>query len=188
SLRYWHFTSSYLLYYLFSFFIFSESSANFAHRESIGFFWEHSQIKLANEISATVSGLMILVSQISELKGLPEEINDEAVELLKSHSTERSEMISELLQKFIDHRGTIQNQLDALSEDERARRSYLVDAVSLFQQLAEYVIPSDSDTGEHRLDLDGIHEYAERLSEVFLHAEHLRLLLISDVLGMQSTS
>ncbi|WP_420641282.1 hypothetical protein [Candidatus Leptofilum sp.] len=145
--------------------------------------WDDPQIEMANEISAIISSLTILVSQISELKDLPEEIDDSAMELLKTYTAERSQILSDLLQKFFDHGAILIDQFNSLSDDEKANRPYLGDAISLFQEVYQIILPSDSETGEHRLDLEMINDYANRLTEIFLAGEYLRLMLISDALS-----
>ncbi len=145
-------------------------------------FWDHPKIKKANKISATVSGLMILISQVGELAALPEEMNEAGMELLQSYTTDRSKILGELLQKFIDHGTTIQNELNNLSDDEIMNRPFLAESVALFHELYEYVMPPNSENGRIHLDDEMINEYAEQLSHVALDAEYLRLLLISDAL------
>ncbi|MCL4872224.1 MAG: hypothetical protein KJ063_24965 [Anaerolineae bacterium] len=141
--------------------------------------WDLPGLNQANQFSVAVSALMLLTSQVSEFKNLPDP-EEAGLEVLRIHLAERSEALSEALQAYIDTGAILLDTFNSLSKGEIELHPNLLEAVLTLQEINNSILPDWS--GEIQMELSEIVKYAQKLSEVFLIAEYIKLLWIADIM------
>ncbi|MBC8508346.1 MAG: hypothetical protein H8D34_26105 [Chloroflexi bacterium] len=143
--------------------------------------WEDEEIVLANQLSESVSALMLITTLIGQISEMPEPTIP-GLEKLRSFMKSRSEELSKILQMFIDSGSTLLDRFNSLPEEVIQSRPYLQNAVNLLREVYSKVLPSDDFENSCALSMEEMVEYANRLGDTTLPVEKIRLYWIADIL------
>lgn len=143
--------------------------------------WQLPALQQANQFTSSVSGMMILTSQLADVANMPD-VPDIAIEVAKIELQEKVNEVNRLLQDFFDIASTLLDIYSSISEREKVERPELCDAVATLIDLHREVRPSEDFNGTAELSMQEIAQYSQRLSGALEAAETVRLLWIDDIL------
>lgn len=142
--------------------------------------WDLPEIEQANQLSAVVSSLLFVASQISELDGLPD-VSEAGLEMLQEYVSDRSKLLSDMLQNFLDSSAALLADFSSLSETERKTHPYLQEAILVLADISETILP-DNGSSELRMNLTEVVKYAQRIAGMLQQVEFVRLCRIADAI------
>ncbi|OGO19208.1 MAG: hypothetical protein A2Z14_10405 [Chloroflexi bacterium RBG_16_48_8] len=143
--------------------------------------WKDEEIDIANQVSAAISGLNLLLSLMSKIKDMPEP-TEAGLHRIETFMEDRSKELSNLLQLFIDSGTKLLDKFNRLSEDEQAERTYLSGAVALLNDIYKDVLPGEDFKSQQRLDMNGVVEYVDKLQDAVNICETIKIYWIEDII------
>ena len=144
--------------------------------------WEIDDIVLANQLSASVQGLALMILMLASLNEIPDP-TEVGLERLQQFMGKRSDELSKLLQTFLDSGKALLDRYNNLSEEAKPeQQSYLAEAVGGLSEVHKQVLPSGDFTGKQALSMEDLISYAERLQSATNQIEIIKLLWIASTL------
>ena len=130
--------------------------------------WDSQAMEGIKKFADSLTGLMLVMSQIAEFAGLPGLV-DGGKSVLTHYLEQRSEQLNDFLNQVLEEGQLLANSYNSLTKEEKEEKIFFSKANDYLSELMELIQPLAGTEGDKKtLDLQGVIEYAQILSEVFL--------------------
>ena len=121
------------------------------------------------------------ITHVDVFNSLPD-LDDKGKEILQAYVLSLSQKMSDSLQGYLDSASEIFDYFNSLEEDEKATRSYLLQAVTALTDLHAEIINGKEFNGKLQIGISELKEWIPHLQSAMAQAEIVRLLWVADVL------
>ena len=148
--------------------------------------WDKEQFEPAIRFTESLARLSVLAAQSGDLSRFSEDIEDDEDGVIEKYIQSQGHTLSNQLQKVFDETIELLNHYD-ISEIDLEKRPLFHEALDIFTQMHQQIRPTEDYHCGIGVTVSAIKDWAERLEQVRIQAEHFKLLWIADVLDQRTT-
>ena len=148
--------------------------------------WDREQFQPVIGFTEDLVFLSLHASQLGDLCRYPDESGGYDSEVIDNYLQAKSKSITKYLQRVYDVGGELLSQLNGPHIDLENRPS-LGEANNFLIHICQQIKPVENHDSSTQITVDETKEWSERLEQIRDHAEHFKLLWITDVLDQQAT-
>lgn len=143
--------------------------------------WEHPRLDIINKFQSSIAAFSVLIAHADVFNSLPD-LDDKGTDILQAYVSSISQKMSDALQGYLDSASEILDYFNSIEEGERAKRPYLVQAVTALTDLHSEIINGKEFNGKLRIGVSELKEWVPHLQSAMVQAEMVRLLWVADFL------
>ena len=148
--------------------------------------WEREKFEPAVRFTESVATLSIITAQAGDLSRFSDCVEYDANGVIERFVKLNSEALGKHLQKLLDICVELADYHD-ISQIDVEERPSLIAALELLEQTYSDILPTEDYVNGAELSVSNIRDWSERLEQVRIQAEILKLLWITDVLDHGGT-
>ena len=110
------------------------------------------------------------------------DLDEKGTDILQAYVLSLSQKMSDALQGYLDSASEILDYFNRLEDDDKAKRPYLLQAVTALTDLHNEIINGKEFNGKLQIGISELKEWIPLLQSALSQAELVRLLWVEDVL------
>lgn len=143
--------------------------------------WESPHVTVANEFSAGMAALVMLLSQIADLNDIPN-VTEAGKSVLRDHVDNKTEQFHDVLLTVSDSLQIMAARLESPPPEEIEARENLREVLAGLLEIKRLLYPSGDSSGRKLFDMNAILDFGDGAAHALPIAEAVRLYWIQDSL------